>query len=134
MNRSLRRACAALLVMTLLFATPRRAHADSFTGLLVGVVTAIVVVSAGITVGIVYAVRHKPSITGCAAGAPGDLMLEDEHSRKTYKLTGDLAQLTAGQRVKVAGKKIDGDTAKPEFQVLRVEKNLGACSALATQP
>ena len=134
MNRSLRRACAALLLVVLVFATPRRAHADALTGAVVAVIAGVVVISAGITVAIVYAARHKPSITGCAGGAAGDLVMEDEHSKKTYKLTGDLAQLTTGQRVKVAGKKIGADTPKPEFRVLRVEKNLGACTAAAAQP
>ena len=127
MNAALRRAVAvALIGIFLLFAKP--AKADTLKTDATLIIVGIVAVTAAITVAVVLVVAHKPSITGCASGGPGGLSLKDESDGKIYALRGDIASISAGQRVRVSGKrKKNADPA--EFDVAKVKKTMGACPA-----
>lgn len=131
MNAALRRCVAGVVVCLLLLTCSKQAKADALSRDVTLVFVGVAAVAAAITVGIVYAVRHKPSLTGCTTHGPNGLALKNEGDGKTYALDGDLAKLTEGQRVRVRGKKKDAGATK-QFAVIEVTKNYGACPAGAS--
>ena len=135
MNPRLRRWLCPLLVVLLLVGTPRRAKAVSL-GTAVGL--GIAGVAVGVTliiVTVVLAVKHKPAIEGCASDGPEGLTLPDTKDKQTYLLKGKLARLTAGQQVKIRGRRNTAPGGKHEFEVLKVEQTFGACPVTtASQP
>lgn len=129
------------LLVVSIAAPSRAAAATSFDiGPSKGEVTAIIIgilaVGAAIGVGIYFAVRHSPSLTGCAVAAPGGLQLQNESDRQTYALIGDIAAIHPGDRVRVSGKRKKKDPAVPDRQFLveHFAKKLGPCRVPATTP
>ena len=126
---------AALIVAALLACRPVEAQ---FTGgigptkgQVVGVVIGIVAVTAAITVGVVYAVKHKPSVTGCAVEGPSGLTLRNEADSQSLVLTGNTAGIKPGDRVKVNGKRekeAKGSTTRG-FVVADLKRDYGKCPA-----
>lgn len=130
----------SLLVVAI--ATPTRAAAaTSFDigptkGQVTAVIIGILAVGAALGVGIYFAVRHSPSITGCAVAAPSGLQLQNESDHQTYALIGDIDAIHAGDRVRVSGKRKKKDAAARgrQFLVEHFAKNLGPCRVPATTP
>jgi hypothetical protein len=126
---------AGLLVLIALALDCRPAEAQFFPstgprlskGDAAAIIIGIAAVAAVITVGVVYAVRHKPSITGCAVSGPGGLTLENESDHQSFALNGDTTAIKPGDRVKVVGKKQNANGAARGFMVLKVKKDYGAC-------
>jgi hypothetical protein len=129
MRKSLRRLFAVVLCC-LLLSSPRPAHADSLHTIAVEVIVSIVAVSAAITVGIVLAIKHHPSLKGCAANGPDGLQLTNSEGQ-TYLLIGDVAGLKPGDRIRVSGQKQKNSAAERKF-IVEKSKVYGPCPAGAT--
>ena len=129
MRKSLRRSFAVVLCC-LLLSSSRPAHADSLHAIAVEVVVSIVAVSAAITVGIVLAIKHHPSMKGCAATGPGGLQLTNSDGQ-TYVLIGDTAGLKSGDRIHVSGQKQKKSAPEHRF-IVEKSKDYGPCPAGAT--
>jgi hypothetical protein len=129
MHLLLRRSLIVALCVLLLLHPPR-ARAQSLHAIAVEVVVGIIGVTALITVGIVLAVKHHPSLKGCAAGGPDGLTLTDADG-KHFLLVGDIAELKSGDRVKVSGKKTKKSDTTQKF-IVEKAKDYGPCPAAAT--
>ena len=122
---------AALIIAVLLACRPAEAQ---FTGPIgpsngevVGILIAMIAVTAAITVGVVYAIRHQPSLRGCAISGPGGLTLENESDHQSFSLNGETTGIKPGDRVKVQGKKQKANGTVRGFTVLKVKHDYGAC-------
>jgi hypothetical protein len=103
------------------------------TGEIVGILVGIAAVGAGIGVGIYFAVKHSHSVTGCARSTADGMTLTTESDKQTYSLTGEVAGIKAGNRVRVSGKKSkEKSSGAPHFLVEKVSKDFGACAASAS--
>jgi hypothetical protein len=99
-------------------------------GAIVGIAAAGVVIGVG-----TYYLLRKASITGCAVSDQNGLELRNEGDRQTYMLIGDTADIKAGDRIRVKGKKKRKESsAKPEFLVKKLAMNYGPCGALPATP
>jgi F0F1-type ATP synthase alpha subunit len=97
-----------------------------------------VLIGAAAVVGIVaYVVIHestkKRSITGCVIPAGGGMSLTDEKDKRSYALSGNTADVKAGDRVTLQGKRIkakDGGKAIGKvvaWETKTISKDFGAC-------
>jgi hypothetical protein len=122
---------AALITAALLACRPAEAQLGPPIGITkgqaVGIIIGIVAVAAAITVGVVYAVKHKPTVTGCAVAGSSGLTLRNEADSQNLLLTGDTAGIKPGDRVKVQGKKQKANGAARGFTVVKVKTDYGAC-------
>jgi hypothetical protein len=129
-----RKLSAIILCISFLVLIPGHAKAQTggigpTKGQVVGVVIAIVAVGVAIGVGVTLAVHHHPSITGCAAANGDSLTLLSEDDRQSYALSGDIAAIKAGERVRLSGKKRSDRSGNHMFEVLKVSKDYGPCHA-----
>ena len=100
------------------------------TGEIVGILVGIAAVGAGIGVGIYFAVKHNHSVTGCARSTSDGMTLTTESDKQTYPLTGEVAGIKAGNRVRVSGKKAkEKSSGARKFLVEKVSKDFGSCAA-----
>lgn len=88
-----------------------------------GIAAAAAIVGIGI-----YLVVRKASITGCTESGGNGLVLRTDRANESYSLTGDVAQLKAGEHVRVSGKRNRKDHT---FVVSKVSQDLGSCQASA---
>lgn len=103
-------------------------------GQLVGAAVGIVAVGVAIGVGVYYLTR-KPSITGCAVSHQSGFELQSEGDRQMYLLTGDTANVKAGDRVRIKGKKGKKDNSGTRiFEVAKLTKDYGACKVQPAAP
>ncbi len=128
-----------LIVFTLLtvflFTTTRQAEASIPTGTeIVLIFVAVGVVGAAIGVGVYYAVRQAPSVTGCIVSGRAGLTLENETDHKVFLLTGDTNALKAGERVRVKGKKKKTASGPTLFLVDKLRNDYGACPVTPATP
>jgi hypothetical protein len=99
-------------------------------GAIVGIAAAGVVIGVG-----TYYLLRKSSITGCAVANQNGLELRNESDQQTYMLIGDTADIKAGDRVRVKGKKKKKESsAGRTFLVAKLAKNYGPCRALPATP
>ncbi len=91
---------------------------------------AIAAIGAGVGIGVFYAVHHGHSLNGCAVSGPNGLQLQNRGDSQTYALTGEVAEIKPGDRVRVSGKKEkkNGGGAQ-QFVVEKLTKDYGACPA-----
>jgi len=128
MTRSLRISIVILLVCVYSVVSSRPAEAQAVSGAqAVGILAVIAGVGAAIGVGVYYAVRQPPSITGCVVSGPGGLTLKNEGNHQDFLLMGDIAAIKPGDRVRVKGKKKKDSTGHRSFLVDQVKKDYGAC-------
>jgi hypothetical protein len=92
--------------------------------------TVLLAVPVLIGVGVYYAVRAPRNVTGCVAGADGNLSLTDEKG-KEYLLTGDLAGLKPDERLHLSGKAGKDSNKKRTFFVKKIAQDYGSCHAAA---
>ena len=120
---------AIVLCVSFFVLTPRHAKAQTpvSAGQAVGIFAAIAAVGAAIAVGIMIAVRHHPSITGCAAANGDSLTLLSEDDHQSYALSGDIAAIKPGDRVRLSGKKRSDRSGNHTFEVLKLRKDYGPC-------
>lgn len=98
-------------------------------GQAIGVLVAVIAVGAAIGIGTYLLVRKAPTLTGCAVSSQNGLQLQNEGDQKTYMLTGDTAGITAGDRVRIRGKKKKNSSGTPNFLVDQLRKDYGSCKA-----
>ena len=73
------------------------------------------------------ALRKAPSITGCVHSVDGEVSLTDEKDHRPYALTGESSDLKAGRRVRLRGKKIQGNDGRVTFRAKKVDHDYGSC-------
>ncbi len=123
-----------LCVLLLGFSVPARAQTPISGGQAAGILAILIGVGVGVGIGIYYLVRPSPSLSGCVNSSASGLQLENESDHQTYALSGDLAALKVGTRVRLQGKK-GRDAAKSRtFVVGKVSKDLGPCRAAKATP
>jgi hypothetical protein len=133
MTRTLRISIAVLLVCVYSVVSIRLADAQSIGGPIVSksdivlIFVAVAAVGAAIGVGVYFAVRQPPSITGCVVSGSGGLTLQNESDHQTFLLMGDTGAVKPGDRVRVKGKKKKDSAGNRSFLVDQVKKDYGAC-------
>jgi hypothetical protein len=130
---------SAILVLWLLFAPaaetalaqrPADQTIGATHGQIAGAIAGIAAGGALIGVGVYAEVKHNHGVTGCVRSGPDGLELTSESDKKTYTLTGDVAGIKSGNRVRVSGKKSrDKSAGTSQFLVEKVSKELGPCEA-----
>ena len=88
-----------------------------------------VIGGAAVLGGLLYWRHHnRTKLQGCLDGN-GDKLV-NEKDNQTYSLTNTEGEpLKSGDRVEVLGKKLKDDAGEPTFEVHKMSKNLGMCSA-----
>ena len=99
-------------------------------GLSIGAITAVVV---GTTVGVTLAVQHSHhTAQGCIYSGANGLQLRMDDA-KIYSLTGELADVKVGDRLKVHGTRVNkvkgASSGGQVFVVEKVNKDYGPCAA-----
>jgi hypothetical protein len=80
------------------------------------------------TIVVVYLVTRKSTVTGCVAAGDHGMTLAADGGR-TYSLSGNTAGVTAGNRMKLQGKKQKtADNSSPLiWETEKISKDYGAC-------
>jgi len=83
--------------------------------------------------GLVYWKLHnRAKLQGCVAGE-GDKLV-NEQNNQTYNLTNKQNEsLKPGERVELLGKKAKDATGEPTFEVYKMSKDLGQCTATTAE-
>jgi hypothetical protein len=136
LKSSLRHRLTTLLlcVSLLLLSKPANANSIPTQSQVVWIFVAVGAIGAAIGVGIYFAVRKASSITGCAISTNSALSLQNEGDLQTYSLIGDTADIKAGDRVKVSGKKKKDSSGKRDFLVEKLSKVYGPCKVSPATP
>jgi hypothetical protein len=72
--------------------------------------------------------HHRAKLQGCVGGNADKLVSEKDN--KTYSLTNTQSEpLKAGERVELLGKKAKSETGGVTFEVQKMNKDLGVCTA-----
>jgi hypothetical protein len=84
---------------------------------------------AAVVGGLLYWKQHnRAKLQGCLIGS-GDKLVSDQ-GNKTYSLTNKQNEtLKPGTRVELLGKKAKDDSGEPTFEVHKMSKDLGQCTA-----
>ena len=92
-----------------------------------------VVAGAAVGAGLLYwKLHHRAKLQGCVAGS-GDKLV-DGKDKQTYRLTSKQNEtLKPGERVELMGKKTKDVSGEPTFEVLRMSKDLGQCTATTAE-
>jgi len=95
-----------IVALSLVLAIPARA--DKFQTLGDEIVIGIVAVGAGLVVATVLIIHYskKRTLTGCINSAENGMIVMDEKDKQTYALSGDIAGIKPGERMKLRGKKL----------------------------
>lgn len=128
----------ALCALSALSARPLLAQTGGIgpsKGQVAGAVIGIAAVGAAIGIGLYFAISHSHRLTGCAVSGPDGTILTSESDKQTYVLSGDVAGIKPGDRVRVSGKKIKQKSAGTrQYLVEKVSRDYGACKAAAQSP
>jgi hypothetical protein len=93
-------------------------------GIVVGVVAPVVIVA------IVWFHHSSKSrtITGCVVAAQNSLTVANEKDQRVYALSGNIAGVNPGERMRLQGHKIDPSSGSPlGWEVSQIQKDYGAC-------
>jgi hypothetical protein len=146
MNSKLRSELAKIILCTLLLTAshagnaqgsprPRSVFLTTSPTKIAGISIGLAAVGAGVGLGIYFAVHHKHNLTGCAATTANGLNLVTDGDKQTYALSGEIAGIKSGERVRVSGNKSARDpTGQRRFAVERLSKDFGTCKVLAATP
>ncbi len=87
------------------------------------------VIGGAIGFGIYYGIHRSHMLTGCAVSGAHGLELRNQGDQQTYALTGNVADIKSGERVRISGKKgkHSGDAPRP-YLVEKLQKDYGACT------
>ena len=98
-----------------------------------GAVIGGVVAGSAAGAGLLYWKLHnRTKLQGCVAGG-GDKLV-NEKDNQTYSLTNKQNEtLKPGERVELLGKKVKDASGEPTFQVQKMSKDLGQCTATTAQ-
>ena len=83
--------------------------------------------AAGGAAALYLALHHRSSVGGCVSEANDRLSFTEAKTGKTYALMSDSADVKAGERVELRGKKSINAEGAPTFEVKKVVKDLGSC-------
>ena len=98
-------------------------------GAVIGGVAAGVAVGAGL---LYWKLHNRAKLQGCVAGE-GDKLV-NEKTNQTYNLTNKQNQsLKPGERVELLGKKAKDASGEPTFEVHKMNKDLGQCTATTAE-
>jgi hypothetical protein len=101
----------------------------SSKGAIIGGVAAGAAAGAGL---LYWKLHNRAKLQGCVAG-DGDRLV-NEKDNQTYSLTSTQNEtLKPGERVEVQGKKIKNDVGEPMFEVHKMTKDLGQCTATTAE-
>jgi hypothetical protein len=94
-----------------------------------GAVVGGAVAGAAVGAGLLYwKLHHRGKLQGCVAGA-GDKLV-NEKNNQTYSLTNEQDEtLKPGERVELLGKMSKAGSGEPTFEVHKLSKDLGQCTA-----
>jgi hypothetical protein len=136
LKSSLRHKLSALLLCASLLLLSKPAKASIPTGgQVVLIFVGVAAIGAAIGVGVYFAVRKAPSITGCAVSSASGLSLQHEGDQQTYTLLGDTAAIKPGDRIRISGKKRkEYPSGNRDFLVEKLAKDYGPCKTLPATP
>jgi hypothetical protein len=98
-------------------------------GAVIGGVAAGAAVGAGL---LYWKLHNRAKLQGCVA-ADGDKLV-NEKTNQTYKLTNKQNRsLKPGERVELLGKNVKDASGEPTFEVHRMSKDLGQCTATTAE-
>jgi len=96
---------------------------------------AIGAIGAGIGIGIFFAFHHGHSLNGCAVSGSSGLQLQNRGDWQSYALTGEVAAIMPGDRVRVSGKKAKKSSGgAQDFVVEKLTRDYGACKIQPAAP
>jgi hypothetical protein len=138
MRTGFRRALVVVLICifaSLALSRPAEAQQIGISkGQFAGIVAAVIAIP--IVIGtVLYFVLRQPRLMGCVVQRADGLELMNEGDSQTYLLSGDVAGLKAGERVKVTGKKQKKAASGPRLLLVTSLKNdYGACKTPPLTP
>jgi len=98
-------------------------------GAVIGGVAAGAAVGAGL---LYWKLHNRAKLQGCVAGE-GDKLV-NEKTNQTYNLTNKQNQsLKPGERVELLGKNVKDASGEPTFEVHKMSKDLGQCTATTAE-
>ena len=88
---------------------------------------------AAVVGGLLYWKHHnRAKLQGCVAGDGDKLVSETDN--QTYSLTSKQNEtLKPGERVELQGKKVKNDLGEPMFEIHKMTKDLGQCTATTAE-
>lgn len=108
---------------------PSTAPSYGSKGAAIGGVAAGAAAGAGL---LYWKLHHRAKLQGCVTGS-GDKLV-DGKDKQTYSLTSKQNEtLRPGERVELLGKKTKGVSGEPTFEVHRMSKDLGQCTATTAE-
>jgi hypothetical protein len=130
-SRTYRRAVIALVLLSMVPATATAQYGGGSTpsygskGAAIGGAAA----GAAAGVGLLYwRHRNRTKLQGCVAGDGNKLVSEKDN--QTYRLTNQQDKtLVPGEHVELLGKKAKDSSGAPTFEVRKLSKDLGQCTA-----
>jgi len=127
------KALSAVLISALAFTLCIPVEAQS-SGKIVSngtIAGAIVGIAAGVAVIAIVAIHYskKRSITGCVNSGANGMTLADEKDKQSYVLSGDTANIKAGDRIKLQGKKAKSKSSDQMlvWETKKTTKDFGVC-------
>jgi hypothetical protein len=127
---ALKRPVTLLLLLVLCLSIPQSAQANVgyvSDGKAAGVIIAVVVVGVLIGAGVYFAVHHAHTLRGCVTSGPDGVRLVHEGDGQLYRLIGAVQGIKAGERVRLAGRKVESASPTRQFAVARVTRDEGPC-------
>src|SRR5258708_28316240 len=101
----------------------------SSKGAIIGGVAGGAAVGAGL---LYWKLHNRAKLQGCVAG-DGDKLVNDKDNQ-TYSLTSKQSEtLKPGECVELVGKKLKNDSGEPMFEVHKMTKHLGQCTATTAE-
>jgi hypothetical protein len=97
----------------------------TIAGVIIGVVAAVVIVAYVV----IQESTKKRSITGCVIPAGNGMSVADEKDNRSYAISGNTADVKAGDRVTLQGKRIKPKHAGKlvAWETKTISKDFGAC-------
>ena len=101
----------------------------SSKGAIIGGIAAGAAAGAGL---LYWKLHNRAKLQGCVAG-DGDRLV-NEKDNQTYSLANKQSEtLKPGERVELLGKKVKNDSGEPIFEVHKMTKDLGQCTATTAE-
>ena len=123
--------CGVLIVARSVALSPSAEAQDKIVsnGTIVGVIVGAVAAVAIVAYVVIHESTKKRSITGCVIPAENGMSVTDEKDKRSYVLSGDTADIKAGDRVTLQGKRIKPkDAGKPvAWETKTISKDFGGC-------